>query len=81
MSFSGQNRAKYLVAKTCPKRKHSKRESKNRNGDSDEKPRKSRRKDKKEKFPSCVNDAKYYPKAVDASNKTPHSKLKKITFF
>ena len=59
-----------MVAASCPKRKES---SSKTSRSSDKKKNEKRRKhrdrerEKREKYPSCIDGAKYYPKAVPAS--------------
>ena len=72
---------RYMVAASCPKRKES---SSKTSRSSDKKKNEKRRKhrdrerEKREKYPSCVDGAKYYPKAVPASegDKRTNSKSK-----
>ena len=59
-----------MVAASCPKRKEpSSKTSRSSDKKKNEKRRKhrDREREKREKYPSCVDGAKYYPKAVPAS--------------
>ena len=66
-----------MIAQACPKKSSSK-NSRSSDGKRDrtDKESKKRRREKKDKYPACIGDAKYYPKAVPkkSDKPNPHSK-------